>query len=83
MRFSGKHLPLEVVAKELHTDDVFEGSILESGGRLRVTANLYQVGTRKHLWAETYEAAVGDGLSPQREIARDIAQKIQTTLAPR
>lgn len=83
MRFSGKHLPLETVAKDLESDNVFEGSATESGGRLRVTANLYQVATRKHLWAETYETAVGDDFSPQREIAHDIAQKIQAKLTPR
>ena len=82
MQFSGKHLPLEAVAKSLHADDIFEGSISESGDRLRVTGNLYQVATRKHLWAETYETEIREGFSPQREIARDIAQKIQAKLAP-
>ena len=82
MQFSGKHLPLEVLAKDLQADDVFEGSIAESGSRLRVTANLYQVATRKHLWAETYETEIREGFSPQREIARDIAQKIQVKLPP-
>jgi TolB-like protein/DNA-binding winged helix-turn-helix (wHTH) protein len=82
MQFSGKHLPLEAVAKNLHADHIFEGSISESGDRLRVTANLYQVATRKHLWAETYETESREGFSPQREIARDIAQKIQAKLSP-
>lgn len=82
MQFNGKHLPLEVVAKNLHADDIFEGSISESGDRLRVTANLFQVATRKHLWAETYETESREGFSPQREIARDIAQKIQAKLSP-
>ena len=82
MQFNGKHLPLEVVAKNLHADVIFEGSISESGDRLRITANLYQVATRKHLWAETYEAEIREGFSPQREIARDIAQKIQVKLSP-
>lgn len=83
MQFSGKHLPLEAVATELRADDVFEGSTAESGGRLRVTANLYQVATRKHLWAQTYETEIGDGFSPQREIAHDIAQNIEAKLTPR
>jgi TolB-like protein/DNA-binding winged helix-turn-helix (wHTH) protein len=82
MQFSGKHLPLEAVAKNLHADDIFEGSISESGDRLRVTANLYQVATRRHLWAETYETEIRGGFLPRREIARDIAQKIQAKLAP-
>jgi len=83
MQFSGKHLPLERVAKELQADDILEGSIAESGGRQHVTANLFQVATRKHLWAETYDTEIGDGFSSQREIARDIAQKIHDVLSPR
>jgi TolB-like protein/DNA-binding winged helix-turn-helix (wHTH) protein len=81
MQFSGIHVPLEAVAKNLHADDIFEGSISESRGRLRVTANLYQLATQKHLWAETYEIETGEGFSPQREIARDIAQKIRAKLS--
>jgi TolB-like protein/DNA-binding winged helix-turn-helix (wHTH) protein len=83
MQFSGKHLPLEVVAEELHADNIFEGSISQAGGRLRVTGNLYQVTTRKHLWAETYETELKDGFSPQRDIARDIAQEIEAKLIPK
>lgn len=80
MPYADKHLPLERVASELNADAVFEGSITRSSDRIRVTANLYQVTTRRHLWAETYESEVGNGLSPQRVIARDIAQKIQASL---
>ena len=80
MKFSGKHVPLEAVAKDLQADDIFEGSIAESVGRMRVTGNLYQVATRKHLWAETYETEIKEGFSPQRDIARDIARKIEAKL---
>ncbi len=80
MRYADKHFPLETVASELHADAIFEGSVTRSSGRIRVTANLYQVATRRHLWAEIYEREAGDGLSPQRDIARDIARKIQANL---
>jgi TolB-like protein/DNA-binding winged helix-turn-helix (wHTH) protein len=82
MQYEGKHLPLEVVAQQLRVDDVLEGSVSESGGHLRVTANLYQVSSRKHLWAETYDRPAGDGISPQREIVLDIARNIQANLTP-
>jgi len=60
---------------------VFEGSVTESGGNLRATGNLYQVATRKHLWADTYQRAVEDRLSPQREIVVDMARNIQANLS--
>jgi TolB-like protein/DNA-binding winged helix-turn-helix (wHTH) protein len=80
MKYEGKHASLEVVAKDLHADYVFEGSITESSGTLRVTGNLFQVATRKHLWAQTYQKALGEHLSPQREIILDMAQNIQANL---
>jgi TolB-like protein/DNA-binding winged helix-turn-helix (wHTH) protein len=80
MQYEGKHLPLDVVANQLHADDVLEGSVIESGGRLRITANLYRVATRRHLWAESYEKPVADSLSAQREIVLDMARNIQAQL---
>jgi TolB-like protein/DNA-binding winged helix-turn-helix (wHTH) protein len=82
MLFNEKHPSLDQVAKDLDADLVLEGSATESGGRLRVTANLYQVQSRMQLWAETYEIALGDGFSTQHEIVRDIAQKIHAKLSP-
>ncbi len=76
MRFSGKHLPLERIGFDLQVDDVVEGSVSQSVGRLRVTANLYQVATRKHLWAQTYELDAGDGFTPQRDITQNIAARL-------
>jgi TolB-like protein len=81
MKFERNHASLEAVAQDLHEDYVFEGSVTESGGNLRVTGNLYQVAARKHLWAETYQRAVRDRLSPQREIILDVAQNIQANLS--
>jgi len=81
MKYDGNHASLESVAKDLHADYVFEGSITESGGNLRATGNLYQVATRKHLWADTYQRAVEDRLSPQREIVVDMARNIQANLS--
>jgi TolB-like protein/DNA-binding winged helix-turn-helix (wHTH) protein len=80
MQYDGKHLPLEDVARETHADDVLEGSITESGGRLRVTGNLYEVATRKHLWAETYQRDFGDRLKVEHEIVLDMTRNIKTSL---
>jgi TolB-like protein/DNA-binding winged helix-turn-helix (wHTH) protein len=80
MQYSGKHLPLEIVAKDLNADDIFEGSITESGGRLRVTGNLYQVATRKHLWAEAYQRDAGNRLVTEQQIVLDMALNIEKNL---
>jgi len=82
MQFSGKHVALEEIARELHVDAVIEGSIVRYGDKVRVTANLYEVSSRQHLWADTYEREFGDGVTVQREIARDIAEKIRARWTP-
>jgi TolB-like protein/DNA-binding winged helix-turn-helix (wHTH) protein len=83
MQYDKRHLPLEVYAKELRVDNIFEGSITESGGRLRVTGNLYQVATRKHLWAETYQRDAGDRLVTEQQIILDMTQNIEKNLPSR
>ncbi len=83
MQYSGKHAPLADVARQLRVDAVLEGSVARSGDKLRITVNLFEVATRQHLWAETYERNLGNTLSLQRDIARDIADKIQFKLLPR
>ena len=80
MQFNGKHVPLEDVARMLSVDAVMEGSIARSGEKVRVTANLYQVSTRQHMWAETYERELGEDLSWQKDIARHIAAQIRTQI---
>ena len=81
MQYAGKHLPLERVAAELKADIIFEGSVNSASGHLRITANLYDVVARRHLWAQTYDRDTGDGSAPQRDVARDIAQSIQAKLS--
>ncbi len=83
MQYSGKHRPLEEVARQLQVDAVMEGSVARSGDKVRVTANLFEVSTHRHLLAETYERDLRDVLSVQKEVARDIADKIQTKLKSR
>jgi TolB-like protein/DNA-binding winged helix-turn-helix (wHTH) protein len=80
MQYSGKHRPLEEVARQLHVDAVMEGSIARSGDKVRVTANLFEVSTHRQLLAVTYYRDLGDVLAVQQEVARDITEKIGTKL---
>lgn len=52
---------------------VVEGSVRKSGGRIRVTAQLVDTDTGKHLWAERYDRALEDIFDIQVELAREIA----------
>jgi TolB-like protein/DNA-binding winged helix-turn-helix (wHTH) protein/Flp pilus assembly protein TadD len=82
MQFKGVHKPLPQIAQELTVDAVVEGTVLRSGDRVRITAQLIQASTDRHLWAETYQGDVRDVITFQNEVARAIADQIRTKFSP-
>jgi TolB-like protein/DNA-binding winged helix-turn-helix (wHTH) protein/Flp pilus assembly protein TadD len=82
MRFKGTKKALPDIARELNVDAIIEGSVIRSGQRVRVTAQLLQAPTDRHLWAETYDRDVGDILRLQAEVADAIAQQVRAQLTP-
>jgi serine/threonine-protein kinase len=82
MTYKGARKPLPQIARELGVDAVIEGSVAQSGGRVRITAQLIDGKTDRHLWVQSYERDVRDVLSLQGDVARAIAQEIQITLTP-
>lgn len=67
---------------ELGVDYLLEGSVLRSGKRARITARLIRVSDQTHVWAESYEADLGDVLEVEAEVSRAIASEIQVLVAP-
>jgi TolB-like protein/DNA-binding winged helix-turn-helix (wHTH) protein/Tfp pilus assembly protein PilF len=82
MEYKGTHKPLSEIAHDLNVDAVVEGTVLRSGDRVRITAELVQVATDRHLWAETYESPMGDILTLQNQVATAIANEIRIELTP-
>jgi serine/threonine-protein kinase len=80
MRYKGTGKTLPEIARELGVDAVVEGSVLHSGDRVRISAQLIHAATDRHLWAESYERDAEDVLTLQREIAREIADAIRLQL---
>ena len=75
-RFKHTDLPLPEIARQLGVDAVIEGSVTQSQGRVRITAQLIDARTDQHLWAESYERDLHDVLALQDEVARQIAIQI-------
>lgn len=73
--------PLPEVARRLNVDAVVEGTVLRSGQRVRITAQLIDARSEDHLWAESYERDLEDVLTLQGEVARAIASEVHTRLA--
>ncbi|HEX9222585.1 MAG TPA: protein kinase [Candidatus Acidoferrales bacterium] len=82
MQYKGARKPLPQVAKELGVDAVIEGSVQRSGDRVRITAQLIEAPTDRHLWARSYERDLRDVLTLQDELARAIADEIRVALTP-
>ena len=78
-QYHSVHQPLAQIAKDLGADVVVEGSVVRSGNRVRVTAQLIEAATDHHLWAETYERDLGELISIQDSVAAQIAQRIQAS----
>jgi len=79
-----KHVrkPLPQIARELNVDAVVEGTVLRSGDRVRITAQLIEASTDKHLWSRSYEGELRDTLALQNKVARAIADQIRINLNP-
>jgi TolB-like protein/DNA-binding winged helix-turn-helix (wHTH) protein len=76
LRYRKSDKPLPVIARELNVDAVLEGSVIRSGNRVRVTAQLVHGASDRHLWAETYDRDLVDVLTLQIAVARAIAHEI-------
>lgn len=82
MAYKGTHKPLSEIARELKVDAVVEGTVLKAGTRVRITAELVQVSTDHHLWADTYESQIGDVLALQNRVSSAIVDQIRINLSP-
>jgi TolB-like protein/DNA-binding winged helix-turn-helix (wHTH) protein/Tfp pilus assembly protein PilF len=80
MAYKGTHKPVSQIAAELNVDAVVEGTVMRVGSRVRITAELVQVSTDQHLWADTYESTIGDVLALQNRVSSAIVDEIRINL---
>src|SRR5437899_5838054 len=83
MSYKHARKPLPQIARELNVDAVVEGTVLRSGDRVRITAQLIEASSDKHLWSQSYEGELRDTLALQNQVARAIADQIRINLNPR
>jgi serine/threonine-protein kinase len=82
MRYKGANKPLREIASELRVDAVIEGTVMRSGNRVQVRAQLIRATTDRHVWSETYERDLRDVLAMQSEIAQAVVREIQIKIMP-
>ena len=70
------------IAQELNVDVLVESSVVRSGDRVRITAQLIDARVDRHLWSESYERDLKDVLALQSDVARAIAGQVRAAITP-
>jgi len=83
MRFKATQKPLIQIARELDVDALVEGTIARSADRVRVTAQVFLVNPERNVWADTYDRPLGDLVTLQGALTREIAEAIRVRLTPK
>jgi len=81
MQYKGTKKPISEIARELKVDALVEGAVMRSGERVRITAQLIEAPTDRHLWAESYDRDLHDVLALQAEVAQAIAREVKATVS--
>lgn len=82
MLYRAEPRPVPEIGRTLGVETVLEGAVVRSGDRIRLSAQLIDAKLDRHLWAESYERAIGDVISLQNELARTVATEIHLRLPP-
>ena len=75
-----KDFDMAEIGTRLKVGAVLEGSVRKAGNRLRVTAQLINVGDGYHLWSERYDRDMDDVFAVQDEIAQAVVEKLKVKL---
>jgi adenylate cyclase len=78
--YKGKAVDVRQVAQELGVRYILEGSVRASGGRIRVTGQLIDALTGKHIWAQRYDRELRDIFAVQDEITGNVVASIEPHL---
>ena len=79
-RYKGRGVDPQAVGRDLNVRAVLTGRIMQSGGSLRIGAELVDVATGLQLWGAQYDRKPGDIFSIQDEISNEISDKLRLKL---
>jgi TolB-like protein/DNA-binding winged helix-turn-helix (wHTH) protein/Tfp pilus assembly protein PilF len=80
LQFKDSRAPIAEIARRTGADWVVEGSVLQSGDRVQLVAQLIDARTDAHLWAADYTGTLQDVLALQNDMAERVAAAIRTRL---
>ena len=80
--YKGKQVDIPQIARDLNVTHVLEGSVRKAGGRVRISAQLIDGASNRHVWAERYDRDASDIFELQDEISHAIVKALRLRLLP-
>jgi len=80
IQYMGTRKSIRDISRELKAHYVIEGSVRREGKRIRITAHLIGAKDEIHLWSATYDRVLGDILSVQQDVSRQIGRALASEL---
>ena len=81
-RYRNTEKSIQQIASELGVSYVLEGSIRQSDGKIRITAQLIEAAVDRHVWAKNYDRTKENVMEIQSEVALDIARALNQEISP-
>ena len=81
-RYKASTKSVPEIGRELDVGAVLEGSVRRAGDRIRITSQLIDARTDRHIWAETYDRTASDLFGIQTDVAERIARELRVRLSP-
>jgi adenylate cyclase len=78
--YKGRAVDVRQVGRELGVGYVLEGSIRRAGGRIRITGQLVEAETGRHIWADRFEGAAEEVFALQDAVAEAVAGAMEPSL---
>ncbi|MEJ2122956.1 MAG: tetratricopeptide repeat protein, partial [Alphaproteobacteria bacterium] len=79
-QYKGRSPKIQRVGRELGVRYVVEGSVRKAGHRVRITAQLIEAESGKHLWADRYDRDLDDIFTVQDEVTNAIVTAVEPTI---
>jgi len=83
MRYKGSKQTMPQIAEQLNVAHILQGSVRQSGGRVRISAQLLDARGDENLWADNYDRNLVDIIRVQEEIAREVVRALEVKLGGR
>ena len=79
-RYKGKDVEPKQIAADLGVQAVLNGRLLTRGDAVTLSLDLVDANNGNQIWGEQYERKISDIAALQKEIARDVSNKLKTKL---